>query len=93
MLTEVTGVSHWAGGITAFQSSCHCGLSSVMCPAPLFVALDTTGMRRPVLIQALLGGGASVVLEGQRVVPSRTQDAGFRFQYNHVNQAIANIFR
>ena len=46
-----------------------------------------------VLIQALLGGGASVVLEGQRVVPSRTQDAGFRFQYSHVNQAIANIFR
>ncbi|CAL5223129.1 g5594 [Coccomyxa viridis] len=34
-------------------------------------------------LQALLGGGASVVLEGQRVVPSRTQDAGFRFQYSH----------
>ena len=47
----------------------------------------------PALVQALLGGGASVVLEGQRVIPSRTQDAGFHFQYSHVNQAIANIFR
>ncbi|EIE27150.1 hypothetical protein COCSUDRAFT_11508, partial [Coccomyxa subellipsoidea C-169] len=44
-------------------------------------------------LQALLGGGASVVLEGQRVVPTRTQDAGFRFQYSHIGPAISNIFR
>ncbi|KAK9907451.1 hypothetical protein WJX75_003998 [Coccomyxa subellipsoidea] len=44
-------------------------------------------------LQALLGGGASVVLEGQRVVPTRTQDAGFLFQYSHIGPAITNIFR
>lgn len=50
-------------------------------------------MWRDFWLQALLGGGASVVLEGQRVVPTRTQDAGFRFQYNHIGPAISNIFR
>lgn len=29
-------------------------------------------------LQTLLGEGASVVLEGQRVLPARTQAAGFR---------------
>ena len=52
-----------------------------------------SALRMPVLVQALLGGGASVVLEGQRVIPFRAQDAGFHFQYSHVNQAIANIYR
>lgn len=41
-------------------------------------------------VQALLGGGASVVLEGQKVVPTRTQDAGFRFQFSHIGPAIDN---
>ncbi len=44
-------------------------------------------------LQALLGGGAAVVLEGQRVVPARCQDAGFRFQYSHIGPAIASILR
>ena len=60
-----------------------------VCRLPILVS----ALHMPVLVQALLGGGASVVLEGQRVIPSRTQDAGFHFQYSHVNQAIANIYR
>lgn len=60
----------------------------------LFLAVSVSKrLQTPPLLQALLGGGASVVLEGQRVIPSRTQDAGFQFQYSNVNQAIANIFR
>ena len=43
--------------------------------------------------QTLLGAGASVVLEGQRVLPKRTADAGFRFQFVHVGPALASIFR
>jgi NAD dependent epimerase/dehydratase family enzyme len=42
-------------------------------------------------LQAMLGGGASVVLEGQRVLPARSQDAGFRFRYSHIGPAIASI--
>ena len=45
------------------------------------------------LRQTLLGAGASVVLEGQRVLPKRTADAGFRFQFAHVGPALASIFR
>ena len=60
----------------------------------LFLAVPVSKrLQTSFLLQALLGGGASVVLEGQRVIPSRTQDAGFQFQYSNVNQAIANIFR
>ena len=64
-------------------------ITSGVCCIPTLVSASCM----PALVQALLGGGASVVLEGQRVIPSRTQDAGFHFQYSHVNQAIANIFR
>jgi len=34
-----------------------------------------------------------VVLEGQRVLPKRAADAGFRFQFSHVGPALASIFR
>jgi len=43
--------------------------------------------------QTLLGAGASVVLEGQRVLPKRAADAGFRFQFSQVGPALASIFR
>ncbi|KAK9825130.1 hypothetical protein WJX81_001833 [Elliptochloris bilobata] len=44
-------------------------------------------------LATLLGAGASVVLEGQRVLPKRAADAGFRFQFSHVGPALASIFR
>ena len=44
-------------------------------------------------LQTLLGEGATVVLEGQRVLPARVQDAGFKFQYLNVSDALANILR
>ena len=50
-------------------------------------------VKTPALCQTLLGAGASVVLEGQRVLPKRTADAGFRFQFAHVGPALASIFR
>lgn len=44
-------------------------------------------------LQTLLGEGANVVLEGQRVLPARVQDAGFEFQYTNVSEALTNLLK
>ena len=42
-------------------------------------------------IEALLGDGAVVVLKGQKVLPERTQAAGFSFDYDEAKDAIKQI--
>ena len=42
-------------------------------------------------LEALLGEGAIVVLEGQQVLPKRTQASGFKYQYSNVKQALETI--
>jgi len=42
-------------------------------------------------IAAILGEGAYVLTEGQRVLPERTMMAGYRFKYTEVEQALANL--
>jgi hypothetical protein len=42
-------------------------------------------------LEALLGDGAKVVLEGQQVLPKRTQAVGFQYQYPTVTQAVTEI--
>ncbi len=42
-------------------------------------------------IEALLGEGANVVLEGQEVLPKRTQNYGFEYQYPTAKQALTEI--
>ena len=42
-------------------------------------------------LEALLGDGAKVVLEGQQVLPKRTQATGFQYQYPTVTQAVTEI--
>lgn len=44
-------------------------------------------------LTTLLGEGASVVLEGQKVLPLRTQQAGFKFQYTDIGDALRSILR
>ena len=44
-------------------------------------------------LQTLLGEGANVVLEGQRVLPARAQEAGFQFQYPEVTAALRSVAR
>ncbi|MBF2084552.1 TIGR01777 family oxidoreductase [Thermoleptolyngbya sp. C42_A2020_037] len=44
-------------------------------------------------LEALLGDAAQVVLEGQQVLPKRTQESGFAYQYPEVKAAIANILQ
>jgi uncharacterized protein len=42
-------------------------------------------------LEALLGEGAQVVLEGQQVLPKRTISSGFNYQYPILKQALAEI--
>ncbi|YAF96260.1 MAG: TIGR01777 family oxidoreductase [Nodularia sp. CChRGM 3473] len=42
-------------------------------------------------LEALLGDGAMVVLEGQQVLPQRTLEAGFEYQYPHLLSALRQI--
>ncbi|CAN5669070.1 TIGR01777 family oxidoreductase [soil metagenome] len=42
-------------------------------------------------IEALLGDGAVVVLKGQKVLPERTQAAGFSYQYDKAKNALKDV--
>ncbi|KAK8463764.1 hypothetical protein PHAVU_011G038600 [Phaseolus vulgaris] len=42
-------------------------------------------------LKAVLGEGASVVLEGQRVVPTQAKKLGFTFKYSYVKDALKAI--
>jgi uncharacterized protein (TIGR01777 family) len=44
-------------------------------------------------LKTLLGEGAQVVLEGQRVLPNKAQQSGYTFKYENVGDALANIIR
>lgn len=43
-------------------------------------------------VRALLGDGASVVLDGQKVLPKRAQELGFTFKYKYISDALSAIF-
>ncbi|PPS45599.1 TIGR01777 family oxidoreductase [Chroococcidiopsis sp. TS-821] len=88
--------------ITAIQREDIQGVLNATAPNPVRMAefCRTMGevMNRPswlpvpaFAIEALLGDGAIVVLEGQRVLPQRAQAYNFEFQYPHVKQALADI--
>lgn len=44
-------------------------------------------------LQTLLGEGAGVVLDGQRVLPTRVQEAGFKFKFPEVAAALKDVAR
>ncbi|MBD2354143.1 TIGR01777 family protein [Tolypothrix sp. FACHB-123] len=44
-------------------------------------------------LEALLGDGAKVVLEGQEVLPKRTMAAGFEYQYPNLRAALSQILQ
>ncbi|MGB3571018.1 MAG: TIGR01777 family oxidoreductase [Phormidesmis sp.] len=44
-------------------------------------------------IEALLGDGAVVVLKGQKVLPERTQAAGFTYEYAEPKVALADVVK
>ena len=44
-------------------------------------------------IEALLGDGAMVVLEGQKVLPNRTVEEGFEYQYANLQPALTDVLK
>jgi uncharacterized protein (TIGR01777 family) len=44
-------------------------------------------------LEALLGDGAKVVLEGQQVIPKRTLESGFEYQYSNLPSALKQILK
>lgn len=88
--------------IAAIQREDVQGVLNATAPNPVRMAefCQTMGevMNRPswlpvpgFAIEALLGDGAIVVLEGQKVLPQRAQAYNFEFQYPNVKQALADI--
>ncbi|AFZ32934.1 protein of unknown function DUF1731 [Gloeocapsa sp. PCC 7428] len=88
--------------IAAIQREDIQGVLNATAPNPVRMAefCQTMGevMNRPswlpvpgFAIEALLGDGAIVVLEGQKVLPQRAQAYNFEFQYPNVKQALADI--
>ncbi|HEY9896687.1 MAG TPA: TIGR01777 family oxidoreductase [Candidatus Sericytochromatia bacterium] len=78
------------------------GIYNATAPNPVSMAefANTLGslLKRPswlpvpsFALEALLGDGAKVVLEGQQVLPKRTQATGFQYQYPTVTQAVTEI--
>jgi uncharacterized protein (TIGR01777 family) len=78
------------------------GVLNATAPNPVRMTelADTMGqvMKRPswlpvpgLALEALLGDGAMVVLEGQQVIPKRTLASGFNYQYPTVKQALKEI--
>ena len=43
------------------------------------------------MIKLVLGEFGSVILEGQRVIPRRLLDSGFRFEYPDIDKALRSI--
>jgi uncharacterized protein (TIGR01777 family) len=44
-------------------------------------------------LEAMLGDGAKVVLEGQQVLPKRTLAAGFEYQFSTIRSALEEIVK
>jgi len=45
------------------------------------------------VLDALLGDGAKVVLEGQKVLPKKTLDSGFKFQHPNPKEALKKVLQ
>lgn len=43
------------------------------------------------ILQLMYGEGAKVLTDGQSVVPKRLSDAGFKFEFNNINEAIEDL--
>ncbi len=64
-----------------------------------FTATLATALRRPapfvapaMLLNMLLGKRASLLLQGQRVLPDKISVAGYQFKYPNLNAALRNLF-
>lgn len=78
------------------------GILNATAPEPVtnatFTAALGAAVHRPAIIpvpafalHALLGEGATVVLDGQRVLPTRTLAMGYRFRYPQLAEALKDL--
>ena len=44
-------------------------------------------------LEAILGEAATVVLQGQQVIPKRTLESGFKYQYPKLQPALKEILK
>jgi hypothetical protein len=86
--------------VAALDDASYSGVYNGVAPAPATMAQFSAALGRslgrpsllPVpgpILQLLLGDGAQVVLKGQRVLPERLQQQGFRFRYPELSAALA----
>jgi uncharacterized protein (TIGR01777 family) len=86
---------------TALVDGAYSGVYNAVAPQPCNMAAFAAALGRclgrpsllPVpgpLLQLLLGDGAKVVLEGQKVLPKRLQEQGFAFRYGELSAALAS---
>jgi uncharacterized protein len=88
--------------VKALTDSAMQGVYNATAPSPVRMAelCHVLGqqMKRPswlpvpgFAIEALLGDGAVVVLEGQKVMPQQTLNSGFNYEYQTLDRALAQI--
>ena len=41
----------------------------------------------------IIGTEPYLILDGRRIIPARLVDAGFEFQYSHIEQALNDLFK
>ena len=86
----------------ALQESSMSGVYNATAPAPVTMGELCTEMGktlgRPswlpvpaIALEALLGEGAALVLEGQKVLPKRTLESGFKFTYTTIADALKQV--
>jgi len=93
-------------GAFTFMLGCRelSGPVNVTAPFPVtmkdFSRVLAGALRRPcwfpvpeVLLKLVLGEMAAIILAGQRALPQKLLQAGYRFRYVHLSEALAAIFR
>lgn len=90
--------------IAAAQDSSYAGVYNGTAPNPvrmsdLCLRLGET-LNRPswlpvpeFALQGLLADGAQIVLQGQKVLPVRTQQSGFQFKYEDIGPALRELVK
>lgn len=90
MIMNAIGDSSWEGVFNAtapkpVRMGELCSALGEVMSRPSFVPVPDFALK------TLLGEGAQVVLEGQRVLPNKAQSSGYQFKYTDVQDALKNL--